>query len=102
MELGDWGEMPSDEEKGGSKERKEKKKKVGVATRRTAFYLCTTIFIRSSLWYLYHIITISEFLIKQKYHFQKYTFLHFMFKISLWINNHLLFIYIYIYTLFII
>lgn len=57
MELGDWGEMPSDEEKGGSKEREEKreekKRKVGVATRRTAFYLCTTIFIRGQLWYLY-------------------------------------------------
>lgn len=52
MELGDWGEMPSDEEKGGSKERKEKKKKVGVATRRTAFYLCTTIFIRSSVIFI--------------------------------------------------
>lgn len=48
MELGDWGEMPSDEEKGGSKERKEKKRKAGMATRRTAFHLCTTIFIRKT------------------------------------------------------
>lgn len=29
MELGDWGEMPGDEEKGGSKERKEKKSQNG-------------------------------------------------------------------------
>ena len=77
--------MPSDEEKGGSKEReekrKEKKRKVGVATRRTAFFTCVRPFsledncdiyiscykINNRLLYIYILFIINKTLLKSHF-----------------------------------